>query len=143
VSRWPAGGDARLQDYCDRCNVGWVVAWSPATVARFRDWPAAELIEELRDRGETGWLFRVRRRPSFALAGSAQWLRADPQRIVLGDVAPYRGRVVLSLHYQAGMRVTPARVQIEGDQNSPDAIPFVRLLLDEPAARVTITWEKR
>jgi hypothetical protein len=135
--------DAQLLDYCESYNVGWVMAWMPATVSRFQSWPTAETLGTLHDQGETGYLFRIRRRPSFALTGMAQVLHADTQRIVLGDVVPYKGRVVLSLHYQAGMRVTPGRVQIEGDQNSPDAIPFVRLLLNEPAARVTITWEMK
>ena len=90
-----------------------------------------------------GQLFRIRRQHSYALTGSAQWLLADVQRVVLGDVIPYKGRVVLSLHYQTGMRVTPGRIQLEADQTSPDAIPLVRLLLDDPAARVTITWQKR
>jgi len=135
--------DAQLLDYCERYNIGWVAAWSSPTVDRFLSWPAAEPIQALHNQCATGCLFRIRRRPSFAVTGMAQVLHADTQRIVLGDVVPYKGRVVLSLHYQAGMRVTPGRVQIEGDQNSPDAIPFVRLLLNEPAARVTITWEMK
>ncbi len=50
--------------------------------------------------------------------------------------------VVLSLHYEAGMRVTPGRVQIEREASGDDFIGFVRLRLAEPAECVTITWER-
>ncbi len=52
-------------------------------------------------------------------------------------------QVVLSLHYQAGLRVSPSRIHIERHPDSQEAIPFVRLWLDEPAPVVTITWDKR
>jgi hypothetical protein len=135
--------DAQLAEYCDRYNVGWIMAWSEAAVTRFRAWPAAESVRTFPLAGGGGQLFRIRRQHSYALVGSVQWLHADAQRIVLGDVTPDKGRVVLSLHYQSGMRVTPGRIHLEKDPNSPDAIPLVRLLLDDPAARVTITWQKR
>ncbi len=140
--------DSQLAEYCDKYNVGWIVAWSPPVVERLRSWSGAELLETLPRQGEPGQLFRVRRTHTYALVGSAQVVHADAQRIILADVLPYKadgrtGRVVLSLHYQTGMRVSPGRIQLEQDRTSPDEIPFVRLLLDDPASRVTITWEKR
>ncbi|HEY7314064.1 MAG TPA: hypothetical protein VH643_32235, partial [Gemmataceae bacterium] len=78
--------------------------------------------------------------------------------IVLGDVVPERGEndsprghVLLSLHYHAGMHVAPSRVHLEKcDPNkgkdllsSGDRVEFVRLWVDEPVTRVTITWDKR
>ena len=53
------------------------------------------------------------------------------------------GQVVLSLHYQAGMRVRPARVRLEQAVDSQDTIPFVRLRMSEPVGRILITWEGR
>ena len=41
-----------------------------------------------------------------------------------------------------GSRV-PGSNGVEPDGDSPDSIPLVRLLLDAPAARVTITWERK
>jgi hypothetical protein len=81
------------------------------------------------------------------LTGSADLLRADSRRIVLADVVPRhadgKGEVVLSLHFQSGMRVSPSRVHIEpAETYSPDSIPFVRLSVEEHATRVTITWDK-
>jgi hypothetical protein len=134
--------DAELRDYCDHYNVGWVACWSESARQRLRAWKDAEVIGELRD-GGSGTLFRVRREPSFTLAGSAKLLAADANQIVLGDVTPSDGRVVLSLHYQSGMTVAPGRVAVEAELDPQDPIPFVRLRLDEPAARVTLTWERR
>jgi hypothetical protein len=83
------------------------------------------------------------------LAGSARWISADARCVLLGDVTPVRtgdeeeGHVLLSLHYQAGMRVTPSRARIEPAPWVKGPIPFVRLRLSEPIGRVMITWEGR
>jgi hypothetical protein len=135
-------GDAGLLDYCERYNVGWVVAWSAASRTRFTAWPDAEPVLTLPG-AERARLFRVRRRHSFALTGSARWLYADAQQIILGDVVPEKGEVVLSLHYQAGLRAAPRRVRVEPGLDKTDAIPFVRLIVEEPVARVTLFWDKR
>jgi len=154
-------GDDALDEYCTRYNIGWIVGWSPATCARLNNWPGAKQLAALPPAvsGEPpGCLFAVRRQDySFALTGSARWLSADTQRIVLGDVAPPRGgpdnhgkkQVLLSLHYQAGMRVTPSRVLVDAcpmehiGSVPADARPFVRLWIGEPVTRLTIIWDKR
>jgi hypothetical protein len=133
--------DTDLQDYCERYNVTRVVCWTEAARRRFGAWKDSEAITELRD-GGTATLFRVRRQPSFTLSGSAQLLSADAAGIVLGDVAPRDGKVVLSLHYQTGLTAAPARVIVEPEIDPLDPIPFVRLRLEEPVARVTLTWER-
>jgi hypothetical protein len=131
-----------LNEYCERYNIGWVVCWSPAARAKFAAWPKAEATAALSDGGD-GCLFTIHRPASFALRGSAKWLAADSQRIVLEDVRPDNGQVLLSLHYQDGMRVTPSRVQLERAEDKDDHIYFVRLLIADPfVTRVTITWEK-
>jgi hypothetical protein len=131
--------DGQLADYCRRYNIGWVVCWSPAAVARFGAWKDAEALATFQD-GSTGCLFRLNRQPSFALKGQARWLGADSRRIALADVVPEDGQVVLSLHYQPGLQVSPSRVQIERELDPHDPIPFVRLRLPGPVARVTLTW---
>jgi hypothetical protein len=148
----PEWTDAELHDYCERYNIGWVACWSPRSQERFRRWAEAGEGKPLPPADGTGpgRLFTLHRKPTYALRGSANLLGADAQRIVLGDVTPQRsgpddrrGQVVLSLHYQAGMRVAPSRVRLERAEESPDSIPFVRLLVDDPVTRLTITWEKR
>jgi hypothetical protein len=134
--------DAELRDYCDHYNVSWIVCWSETARRRFGSWAEAEPIADLRDDG-AGTLFRLRRQPSFTLSGKARVLSADASGIVLGDVTPRDGKVVLSLHYQAGLIAAPARVSVEPEIDALDPIPFVRLRLEEPVARVTLTWERR
>ena len=142
--------DDQLRDYCERYNIGWVVCWTAGSAERFEAWSGAEAVAQLQDEG-CGRVFVVRRRvfvfhrrPSFVLTGTAHWLHADARRIVLEDVQPVDGKVVLSLHYQAGLRVTPSRVSIERATDDPDdPIPFVRLRVKDPVARVTITWDRR
>jgi hypothetical protein len=151
--------DPELSSYCERYNIGWVMCWSAASCERFGRWPKAERTATLppSSAGEPpGRLFTVRRRHSFALRGSATWLGADARCIVLGEVVPDaasrrkdgKAPVLLSLHYQAGMRVAPSRVEIESfcmesAKLPPETTPFVRLWVAEPVTRVTITWDKR
>jgi hypothetical protein len=134
--------DSELRDYCAHYNIGWVVCWSEKTTRRFERWADASATADLRD-GGAGRLFSLRRKPAFALRGAAHWQSADSNRIVLTDVKPEGGSVVLSLHYQAGMRVAPSRIKIDHQPDPDDPIPFVRLLLDEPAPVVTIIWDKQ
>jgi hypothetical protein len=140
ISSW---SDAALEEFCRRYNVGWVVAWSPAVVERFRAWPGAAVVASLPADGKTGYLFALRRSRSFVLKGQAQWLSADAGHVTLGDVVPEDGQVVLSLHYQTGLRATPGRVEVEREPDAHDPIPFVRLLLPGPVTRITLRWEGR
>jgi hypothetical protein len=135
---------ADLKDYCKRYNIGWVVCWSPEVREKYA--PETDLETPLIALGEDGdgYLLKLKRKPSFALRGSAKWLAADSQRIILEDVRPEDGQVLLSLHYQAGLRVTPSRVQLRRAQDKDDRVDFVRLLISDAAVtRITITWEKR
>jgi hypothetical protein len=133
--------DEELLEYCRRYNIRWVVAWSPAAIQRFEEWSLAEKRTPLID-GETGWLFEVKRTPNFALKGEADFLESDGHSIILGNVVPHNGEVIISLHYQASMRASPGRVQVERAKTGDDPIGFVRLRLVVPAARVTLSWDR-
>jgi hypothetical protein len=144
IAEW---ADASLTDFCQRYNVGWVVCHSPSSAARFRKWSAAREVSALPVGGQGcgGWLFRIERSLSFALKGHARWLSADAQRIVLADVVPENGEVVLSLHFHEGLRASPGRVVVERnerDRDIDDPIDFVRLRLAAPAARLTLIWRR-
>lgn len=136
IAEW---SDLELEHFCRRYNVGWVVCWSPAALARFRAWRGATPTAPVQDHG-AGYLFTLRP-GSYVLKGKAEWLEADWRRIVLGEVIPEDGKVVLSLHYQSGMTVSPSRVEIEREKDAYDPIPFVRLKVPGPVARLTLTWE--
>jgi len=135
---WP---NEKLSDYCRRYNVRWVVAWTPKTIERFEKWDAATKRKELIDDG-VGWLFEIERKPNFALKGHAELVEANGRYIMLQNVVPHNGEVVLSLHYHAGMRSSLPRVQIERAVSGFDQIGFVRMRLAVEAKRVTLSWER-
>lgn len=135
--------DQELVAYCRRYNVGWVVCWSPEACERLARWKTATLTRTFAGNGTPRYLYSLQRKASFTLTGAATWRAADAQGILLADVQPHDGEVVLSLHYQEGMRVRPGRVVVERAVDSQDAIPFVRLRLTEPVGRLLITWEGR
>jgi hypothetical protein len=139
--------DNDLKDFFERYNVGWVACWSPEVVARFQRWEGfAEEVAQLpppfadRPQASAGKLFALNRRHSFVLKGKAQLLRADCGRVALADVEPEDGQVVLSLHYQAGLQVSPGRVTIERQLDPHDPISFIRLRLPGPVTRISLTW---
>lgn len=136
LSEW---SDADLEHFCRRYNIGWVACWTPATIARFKAWNGALATCELSD-GEHGVLFNLQPR-SFVLKGKAHWLHADSRHITLADVVPEDGVVVVSLHYQTGLQVSPPRVQLEREPDPNDPIPLVRLRVPAPVSHVTLTWQ--
>jgi len=141
---WPiatAWSDEKLKDYCRRYNVRWIAAWSPKVIQRLEEWKGVKKKAALFDE-ESGWLFEVDRTPNFALKGKAEFVSSDGQYITLANVVPHDGEVIISLHYQAGMRASPGRVQIERAKSGDDPIGFIRLRLAVPAARVTLSWER-
>jgi len=91
--------------------------------------------------GRQGWLFTLRPR-SFILKGTGRLLSTDSRRITLANVVPEEGKVVLSLHYQAGIQASPSRVLVERETDPYDPIPLIRLRVPGPVARVTLTWEE-
>jgi hypothetical protein len=142
--------DDELAEYCRRYNVSWVVCWTPVARERFGRWPLATPSATLTDAGGAeGTLFRLNRRPSFALTGSATLSSADAGHILLSHAVPVRlpgddeGQIVLSLHYQTGMQVTPSRVRLEKSVGHQDTIPFVRLRVSDEVGLIMITWPGR
>ncbi|MFO0877233.1 MAG: hypothetical protein U0840_07645 [Gemmataceae bacterium] len=147
LSDW---SDADLEAYCRKYNIAWIVCWSASARERLGRWLRSSEEVALPRVGEQNLvLYSPPRTPNFALAGSVRWQAADSRGILLADAIPQKianetdGQVVLSLHYQAGMRVRPTRVKIERAVDSEDTIPFVRLRMSEPVGRILITWEGR
>jgi hypothetical protein len=131
--------DDELSDFCRRYNAGWAVCRSPAATARFRAWLGNDPIATIPGSPPAS-LYELRPR-SFILEGRARVLSADSRHIALADVDPEEGKLVLSLHYQPGLRASPNRVQIEKEPDPYDPVPFVRLRMPGPVARVTLTWQ--
>ena len=140
IASW---SDDRLAEYCQRYNVGWVVAWTPAAIKRFNEWDGVVGSTPVLD-DVAGYLFTLKRtNRTFALKGQAKLIHADAQHITLGDLVPEGDVIVLSLHWQAGLSADPGRVQIEREPCGHDPIGFIRLRTSTPVARVTLTWGQR
>ena len=140
ISSWSG---VALEEYCRQYNIGWIACWSSAVSKRLQQWNGAMPIATLNDNG-AGTLFKIKDHiATFTLKGHAQVVHADSQYITLADVVPDNGVVVLSLHYQAGMRALPSRVLIERERYPYDPIDFIRLRVASPVARVTLLWDDR
>jgi hypothetical protein len=136
ITQWT---DADLEALCRRYNIGWIVAAELPTVGRLDRWPLVECIATAGSRR----LYSVKRLRTYVLKGQARDFTADRFSISLADVVPENGEVVLSMHYQDGLRVRPGWVKIEREPDPYDPIPLIRLQMLAPAARVTLTWELR
>jgi hypothetical protein len=148
--RW---SDDELAEFATRYNVGWVVCRHTDTLARWLALPGSRVVGEFHDGGPIH-LVQLARPHSFILAGQAKWEHADRRKIVLSDLVPIDAPnpdggpipvrvVVLSLHYQAGLKVSPNIVSVERVPNADDPIPLVRLRMPSPLSRVVLSWENR
>jgi hypothetical protein len=133
--------DADLVGYCRRYNVGWILCRSPESADRFRAWSGLREVVKLSNDGSVV-LFSVLQGPQgIAIEGKATVLHMDSHHVTLANVVPNsKGEVILSLHYQKGLQAAPGRVVVDG-LDTGNSLPFVRLKLDRPADRVTITWQ--
>jgi hypothetical protein len=139
----PEWSDHELLDYCRRYNVGWICCSSASIQNRLKKWPDAALDTQFTDPSGAYYLFAIKRESkSYILKGRAELLRADSDRIALGNVVPDKGVVVLSIHYQSGLRVFPNRIKIERELDPLDPIPLIRLRVPGPTTCVTLTWDR-
>ena len=133
--------DAELTLFCRHYNIGWVLCRSSQVRARFQKLAGSE--GSVLAWGTNDLSLVSLRAMSYFLRGEGRVLRADTRQIALADLVPDDGTVVLSLHYQQGMQALPARVQIEKEPDAQDPVPFIRLRMPGPVARVTLTWNER
>ncbi len=143
--------DEELKEFVDRYNIGWVVVRSASARDRWQRVPFAREIGKYRDGGEVR-IFELDRTRTYILQGSAQWQYAGRRKIVLTDLVPVEAPhpnggtlpayvIVLSLHYQAGLRASPGVLAIERHSDPYDPIPMIRLRLTGPLSRVVLSWE--
>ncbi|MGL4421118.1 MAG: hypothetical protein ACRCZF_10670, partial [Gemmataceae bacterium] len=144
--------DAELAEFHRRYNIGWVLARSPTALARWRRLPGCQEVGQGSDGGPVV-LFQLDRPRTYILKGMAEWESAHRERVVLTNIVPVElpteektpntKVVVLSLHYQAGMRVSPSVVRAERHLDPYDPIPMIRLRMPGPMSRIVISWENR
>ena len=130
--------DRELSGYFTTFNIGWVVCLSEVSEKRLAAHPNAVPEGKIGQRP----LFRIDRKPSFVLRGQADLISATPEGIVLGNLRPEDGQVVLSFHFHSHWEAVPARVVVEREMDSRDPIPLVRLALDGPVSRVVLRYRR-
>jgi hypothetical protein len=82
-------------------------------------------------------LYRIERPHSYFLAGRGRFDEVGPNRVVLGDVEPEGGEVVLSLHWLDTWRTDPP-LPLSPAPVPGDPVPFVRIALDRPLGRIAL-----
>ncbi|MCS7020434.1 MAG: hypothetical protein NZ703_00045 [Gemmataceae bacterium] len=134
--------DAELDQWVRRFNLGWVVTRTDPSARRWGRYPKARLLWQHSPTSVAVWALD---RPfNYLLSGQAAEVTGSVERLVLREVVPDdQGSVVLSGHWQAGMRVSPAYVRVE---RSPDpegraTVDFIRLQMPGPVPRIAITWD--
>jgi hypothetical protein len=130
--------DREMSGYFTAFNIGWVVCLSEVSEKRLSEHPGAVREGNIGDRP----LFRIDRKPSYVLRGQAELISATPEGIVLGNLKPDEGQVVLSFHFHSHWEAIPARVGVERELDSRDPIPLVRLTLDGPVSRVVLRYKR-
>jgi hypothetical protein len=130
--------NAELERIANLLNIGWVVAYSPATLARCANWPLAEPPQPLAAGRK---LIKLRRNPSYVLQGQARVVRFTANQLTLVDLEPDQGVILLSLHAHPLIRTTTSRVIWQQAAQVDDPVPLVRLLLTGPMSRLTICWD--
>lgn len=129
--------DDELSRLADRWNIGWIMARHPATRDRLNRLPQAIRLP-LPDRPDGVVVYSLNRRRSFFLVGSGRSMRAEDGSLVLEDVNPDRGVVVVSLRFHPGWTVSPSRISLECEIDPYDSHPIVRLRPGGPFGRVIL-----
>ena len=78
----------------------------------------------------------------FVMKGRAELVEMDTTHIALSNLVPEGGEVVINLHYIAGLRASPSRVQVDAEPSGQDPIGFIRLKMTEETQRLTLTWDR-
>jgi hypothetical protein len=78
----------------------------------------------------------------FVLQGSARVVECDDRHLTLTDLEPEGGVVVLSFHHHPRIQPSATGVTVERDLQIDDPVPFLRLRLAGPLARLTLYWNE-
>jgi hypothetical protein len=108
-----------LSSYFSLYNVRWVLCWQRPTKRRFDHLPFAIRVAEF----DKFALYRIEIPPSYFLRGNGR-VEVRGHRIVLRDVEPADGVVVVKYHWLESLRTDPPRA-IEPFYVLDDPIPFI------------------
>lgn len=128
-----------LTNYFDTFNIGWVICKSNESKKRLEGYERARLLAKVGDRH----LYSLDRKHSFVLKGQAEIIEQTSDGVVLANLKPVDGQIVLSLHYHSHWEAIPSRISIERELDPRDPIPLVRLKLDEPVSRLVLRYRNQ
>lgn len=120
-----------FQAACDLFNVRWIVCWFDESRQVFDSLPSYFRPMGIIDKFT---IYEVLRKPSFFLKGSGH-VQADYNRIVLSDLQPENGEIILSYHWMQYL-VTDSGVPVERVQFGGDPIGFIKIT--DPPETLTI-----
>ena len=137
--------DSELNGFIKTYRINLIVARTDNSISRWSKYPDAIAAKKGSYEGKNGkWVvFKLPDQIGLAVVGTARVVHMGTDKVTLADVVPENGSVVLSLHYQRGMKVRPERVKIERELDSHDPIPLIRLKSDEPISRLELEWDER
>jgi hypothetical protein len=141
LSDW---SDAELGEFCQRYNVGWVMARSPAAIERWGKLAMAKPTARLAEDGQPVVFYTLNRPHSYILSGTATWESANTRRIILTNVVPNaQGEVELSLHMLEGLHVSPSYIRVTNfpDPSTRDPVDHAKLKVPYPVPCVMLWWE--
>jgi hypothetical protein len=127
-----------LAEFFTQYNITEILAFTEETQRWVRATPG---VRESRQGNAS--LFALPRESSYFLRGKGKWVEANWQRIALADVEPEDGVIVLALHYQQHMTLTPNVGIVERHLVPDDPIPLTRIRLTGPTSRLTLEWRSR
>ncbi|MFL5330560.1 MAG: hypothetical protein ACJ8C4_16785 [Gemmataceae bacterium] len=135
VADW---SDNDLQRFCDRWNIGWIRAVNSATRERLGRWNAAKVWNSTSM--STAAMFSIDRPQTYFLKGRGELETASLNQIVLKDVVPEHGEVVLCFCWHPGWTAAPSHVTIESETDAFDPMPLMRLRCGSPITRLVLRW---
>jgi hypothetical protein len=119
----------------ERLNLRWLVV-RQETAARMRTWPNAKMAATVGP-----WtIFELSRSMGYFLRGRGRVVHADDRGVILADLEPEDGAVLVAFHFHAGAKTSSDRVAVEAFRDSDDPVPLLRLRLAKPIARLAVTW---
>jgi len=136
--------DAELEHWLRWFNIGYVVARTDSSVQRWQRYAGVRLLWQGRDKDGPIVLLEIPRPHNYLLTGQARKVWGDTERIVLEEVAPdEHGAVILSMHYQPGMRVSPGYIRVERAPEPQGRTPLdlIRLHMPGPVPHIRLSWD--
>lgn len=124
LSQWT---DGELSRIIERWNVGWIITQSAATNARLGQFANAIALPSSKI-PNGGAVYQIQRKHRYILRGSGNWAIDQNGSIILTDLVPESGEVILSLRYHKDWATEPA-VVVDAEIDPYDAWPIVRLRL--------------